>query len=96
MADCLGTHAHHATLRFCSETLSNRYNEHGPPITDAFVIGIAGGSASGKVLHVKLLPGSTSHFSQTHVAHEIVKQLDAIPTVVILSQVAGQLPTKVL
>lgn len=46
------------------------YNESGVPLFDAFVIGIAGGSASGK----------------THVAHEIVRQLAAIPSVVIMSQ----------
>ncbi|PVG04356.1 uridine kinase [Serendipita vermifera] len=46
------------------------YNQSGAPLSDAFVIGIAGGSASGK----------------THVAHEITKQLGAIPSVVILSQ----------
>ncbi|CCA69349.1 related to uridine kinase [Serendipita indica DSM 11827] len=48
----------------------DRYNESGAPLCDAFVIGIAGGSASGK----------------THVAHEIVRQLGAIPSVVIMSQ----------
>ncbi|KAH6909065.1 uridine/cytidine kinase [Coprinopsis sp. MPI-PUGE-AT-0042] len=45
------------------------YAENGKPI-DAFVIGIAGGSASGK----------------THVARQIVKKLGSIPTVIILSQ----------
>ncbi|KAG1895494.1 armadillo beta-catenin plakoglobin [Suillus fuscotomentosus] len=46
------------------------YGENGLPISDAFVIGIAGGSASGK----------------THVAQQIVRSLGSVPTVVILSQ----------
>ncbi|CEL55534.1 uridine kinase [Rhizoctonia solani AG-1 IB] len=46
------------------------YGQDGKPLTDAFVIGIAGGSASGK----------------THVAQEIVRSLDSIPSVVIMSQ----------
>ncbi|EIN04896.1 armadillo/beta-catenin/plakoglobin [Punctularia strigosozonata HHB-11173 SS5] len=46
------------------------YGEDGNPISDAFVIGIAGGSASGK----------------THVARQIVQSLGSIPTVIILSQ----------
>ncbi|KAG1775910.1 armadillo beta-catenin plakoglobin [Suillus placidus] len=46
------------------------YGEDGLPICDAFVIGIAGGSASGK----------------THVAQQIVRSLGSVPTVVILSQ----------
>ncbi|TFK50123.1 armadillo/beta-catenin/plakoglobin [Heliocybe sulcata] len=46
------------------------YGQDGEPITDAFVIGVAGGSASGK----------------THVARQIVRSLGSIPTVVILSQ----------
>ncbi|EPQ54243.1 armadillo/beta-catenin/plakoglobin [Gloeophyllum trabeum ATCC 11539] len=46
------------------------YGEDGQPISDAFLIGIAGGSASGK----------------THVARQIVQSLGSIPTVVILSQ----------
>ncbi|KAJ3537673.1 hypothetical protein NM688_g6646 [Phlebia brevispora] len=46
------------------------YGEDGLPISDAFVVGIAGGSASGK----------------THVARQIVKALGSIPSVVILSQ----------
>ncbi|KAF8591140.1 armadillo/beta-catenin/plakoglobin [Ramaria rubella] len=46
------------------------YGENGVPFSDAFVIGIAGGSASGK----------------THVAQQIVRSLGSIPTVVILSQ----------
>ncbi|KAF8134911.1 armadillo beta-catenin plakoglobin [Boletus edulis] len=46
------------------------YDEDGLPVCDAFVIGIAGGSASGK----------------THVARQIVKSLGSVPTVVILSQ----------
>lgn len=46
------------------------YGEDGLPICDAFVIGIGGGSASGK----------------THVARQIVKSLGSIPTIVILSQ----------
>ncbi|KAH9838433.1 armadillo/beta-catenin/plakoglobin [Rhodofomes roseus] len=46
------------------------YGEDGHRISDAFVIGIAGGSASGK----------------THVARRIVQSLGSIPTVVILSQ----------
>ncbi|OCH86072.1 armadillo/beta-catenin/plakoglobin [Obba rivulosa] len=46
------------------------YGEDGKPICDAFVIGIAGGSASGK----------------THVARRIVQSLGSIPTVIILSQ----------
>ncbi|KAG1883416.1 armadillo beta-catenin plakoglobin [Suillus subluteus] len=46
------------------------YGEDGLPICDAFVIGIAGGSASGK----------------THVARQIVRSLGSVPTVVILSQ----------
>ncbi|KIJ66860.1 hypothetical protein HYDPIDRAFT_26280 [Hydnomerulius pinastri MD-312] len=46
------------------------YGEDGLPISDAFVIGIAGGSASGK----------------THVARQIVKSLGSVPTIVILSQ----------
>ncbi|KAG8832407.1 Uridine kinase [Serendipita sp. 399] len=46
------------------------YNEQGISLGPAFTIGIAGGSASGK----------------THVAHEIVRQLGAIPSVVIMSQ----------
>jgi len=46
------------------------YGEDGARISDAFVIGIAGGSASGK----------------THVARRIVQSLGSIPTVIILSQ----------
>ncbi|TFK40396.1 armadillo/beta-catenin/plakoglobin [Crucibulum laeve] len=46
------------------------YGEDGQRICDAFVIGVAGGSASGK----------------THVAREIVRNLGSIPTVIILSQ----------
>jgi uridine kinase len=46
------------------------YGEDGLPVCDAFVIGIAGGSASGK----------------THVARQIVRSLGSVPTVVILSQ----------
>ncbi|KAF8905107.1 armadillo/beta-catenin/plakoglobin [Gymnopilus junonius] len=46
------------------------YAEDGQRITDAFVIGVAGGSASGK----------------THVARQIVRKLGSIPTVIILSQ----------
>ncbi|KAK7050952.1 Uridine kinase [Paramarasmius palmivorus] len=46
------------------------YGQDGKRITDAFVIGVAGGSASGK----------------THVAQQIVKSLGNIPTVIILSQ----------
>ncbi|KEP48634.1 uridine-cytidine kinase [Rhizoctonia solani 123E] len=46
------------------------YGQDGKPLTDAFVIGIAGGSASGK----------------THVAQEIVRSLDSIPSVIIMSQ----------
>ncbi|KAJ7158730.1 armadillo/beta-catenin/plakoglobin [Mycena filopes] len=46
------------------------YGENGERITDAFVIGIAGGSGSGK----------------THVARQIVRALGSIPSVVILSQ----------
>ncbi|GBE88411.1 Uridine kinase [Sparassis crispa] len=46
------------------------YGEDGTRICDAFVIGIAGGSASGK----------------THVARRIVQSLGSIPTVIILSQ----------
>lgn len=50
--------------------LSSRYGEDGQPISSAFVIGIAGGSSSGK----------------THVARQIVRSLGSIPTVVIMSQ----------
>jgi len=46
------------------------YDEDGKQLSDAFVIGIAGGSASGK----------------THVARQILKSLGSIPSVVILSQ----------
>ncbi|KAK7691089.1 hypothetical protein QCA50_006192 [Cerrena zonata] len=46
------------------------YAEDGLPICDAFVVGIAGGSASGK----------------THVARQIVEKLGSIPTIIILSQ----------
>ncbi|KAH9928598.1 armadillo/beta-catenin/plakoglobin [Fomitopsis serialis] len=46
------------------------YGEDGHRISDAFVIGIAGGSASGK----------------THVARRIVQSLGSIPTVIIMSQ----------
>ncbi|KAJ7494764.1 armadillo/beta-catenin/plakoglobin [Mycena galericulata] len=46
------------------------YGEDGHRISDAFVIGIAGGSGSGK----------------THVARQIVRSLGSIPSVVILSQ----------
>ncbi|TFY70473.1 hypothetical protein EVG20_g2532 [Dentipellis fragilis] len=46
------------------------YGEDGQPCFPAFVIGIAGGSASGK----------------THVARQIVRSLGSIPTVIILSQ----------
>ncbi|KAF9778963.1 armadillo/beta-catenin/plakoglobin [Thelephora terrestris] len=46
------------------------YGENGRPIGEAFVVGIAGGSASGK----------------THVARQIVQNLGSIPTVIILSQ----------
>ncbi|KAF8735985.1 hypothetical protein AX14_001064 [Amanita brunnescens Koide BX004] len=46
------------------------YSEDGVRICDAYVVGIAGGSASGK----------------THVAEQIVKSLGSIPAVTILSQ----------
>ncbi|KAJ7066975.1 armadillo/beta-catenin/plakoglobin [Mycena amicta] len=46
------------------------YGEDGESISDAFVVGIAGGSGSGK----------------THVARQIVRSLGSIPSVVILSQ----------
>ncbi|KAI0777112.1 armadillo/beta-catenin/plakoglobin [Irpex lacteus] len=46
------------------------YGEDGLPTSDAFVVGIAGGSASGK----------------THVARQIVESLGSLPSVVILSQ----------
>ncbi|KAI6125082.1 armadillo beta-catenin plakoglobin [Pisolithus croceorrhizus] len=46
------------------------YGENGLPLSDAFVIGIAGGSASGK----------------TYVARQIVKSLGSTPTVLIMSQ----------
>ncbi|KAI0049770.1 armadillo/beta-catenin/plakoglobin [Auriscalpium vulgare] len=46
------------------------YGEDGHAISQAFVIGIAGGSSSGK----------------THVARQIVRALGSIPTVVIMSQ----------
>ncbi|KAJ3783038.1 armadillo/beta-catenin/plakoglobin [Lentinula aff. detonsa] len=46
------------------------YGPDGKCISDAFVIGVGGGSASGK----------------THVARQIVKALGSIPTVLILSQ----------
>ncbi|KAJ7274365.1 armadillo/beta-catenin/plakoglobin [Mycena haematopus] len=46
------------------------YAENGERISDAFVVGIAGGSGSGK----------------THVAQQIVRSLGSIPSVVILSQ----------
>ncbi|KAG9315184.1 uridine kinase family-domain-containing protein [Chiua virens] len=46
------------------------YGEDGVPVCGAFVIGIAGGSASGK----------------THVARQVVKSLGSVPTIVILSQ----------
>ncbi|KAJ7707676.1 armadillo/beta-catenin/plakoglobin [Mycena rosella] len=46
------------------------YGEDGHRISDAFVVGIAGGSGSGK----------------THVARQIVRALGSIPSVVILSQ----------
>ncbi|GJE88636.1 uridine kinase family protein [Phanerochaete sordida] len=46
------------------------YGEDGQHISEAFVIGIAGGSASGK----------------THVARQIVQSLGSIPSIVILSQ----------
>ncbi|KAJ7227218.1 armadillo/beta-catenin/plakoglobin [Mycena pura] len=46
------------------------YEEDGHRICDAFVVGIAGGSGSGK----------------THVARQIVRSLGSIPSVVILSQ----------
>ncbi|KAI0690169.1 uridine kinase family-domain-containing protein [Cytidiella melzeri] len=47
-----------------------RYGEDGLPTSEAFVVGIAGGSASGK----------------THVARQIVESLGSLPSVVILSQ----------
>ncbi|THH20741.1 hypothetical protein EW146_g696 [Bondarzewia mesenterica] len=46
------------------------YGEDGQPISQAFVVGIAGGSSSGK----------------THVARQIVRSLGSIPTVIIMSQ----------
>ncbi|KIY44057.1 uridine kinase [Fistulina hepatica ATCC 64428] len=46
------------------------YGEDGQVLSDAFVVAIAGGSASGK----------------THVARAIVRALGSIPTVIILSQ----------
>ncbi|KAF7312252.1 Uridine kinase [Mycena indigotica] len=46
------------------------YDEAGNRISDAFVVGIAGGSGSGK----------------THVARQIVRSLGSIPSVIILSQ----------
>ncbi|VDC04789.1 unnamed protein product [Peniophora sp. CBMAI 1063] len=46
------------------------YGEDGLPISNAFVVGIAGGSSSGK----------------TFVAREIVRAMGSIPTVVIMSQ----------
>ncbi|KAG9047342.1 Uridine kinase [Tulasnella sp. UAMH 9824] len=46
------------------------YGEDGKPLTDAFVIGIAGGSASGK----------------TYVAEQILRKMEHLPSVVIMSQ----------
>ncbi|KAF8525854.1 armadillo/beta-catenin/plakoglobin [Hysterangium stoloniferum] len=46
------------------------YGEDGLPFSDAFVIGIAGGSGSGK----------------THVAQQIIESLGYLPTVAIISQ----------
>ncbi|ETW83025.1 hypothetical protein HETIRDRAFT_157190 [Heterobasidion irregulare TC 32-1] len=46
------------------------YGEDGLPFSKAFVVGIAGGSSSGK----------------TYVAREIVRSLGSIPTVIIMSQ----------
>ncbi|KAK7033152.1 Armadillo/beta-catenin/plakoglobin [Favolaschia claudopus] len=46
------------------------YGENGERICDAFVVGIAGGSGSGK----------------THVAQQLVRSLGSIPSVIILSQ----------
>jgi len=46
------------------------YSEDGLRTSDAFVIGVAGGSGSGK----------------THVAREIIRNLGSVPTVMILSQ----------
>lgn len=46
------------------------YGENGLPLSNAFVIAIAGGSASGK----------------TYVSRQIVKSLGSTPTVVIMSQ----------
>uniref|UniRef100_A0A0W0EXS7 Uridine kinase n=1 Tax=Moniliophthora roreri TaxID=221103 RepID=A0A0W0EXS7_MONRR len=48
----------------------DRYGQDGQRINDAYVIGVAGGSASGK----------------THVARQIVQSLGNIPTIIILSQ----------
>ncbi|KAI0359972.1 armadillo/beta-catenin/plakoglobin [Trametes cingulata] len=56
------------------------YDEDGHHLSDAFVIGIAGGSASGK----------------THVARCIVQALGSIPTVVILSQASDHDPMRLL
>ncbi|KAL4075085.1 uridine kinase family-domain-containing protein [Scleroderma yunnanense] len=71
---------HHQDLSDSSQTKKNTvlrshgrppwYSEDGLPLSNAFVIGIAGGSASGK----------------THVARQIVKSLGSVPTIVIMSQ----------
>jgi len=69
------------------------YDMNGVPV-DAYVIGIAGGSASGKVrkgvvdeLHRPMLMPVLMRFGQTSVAKAILSQLQHIPTVLILSQV---------
>ncbi len=69
------------------------YDMNGVPI-DAYVIGIAGGSASGKVsckILCQIDVASADHLqklsNQTSVAQSILEQLEHIPTVLILSQV---------
>ncbi|KAL6307459.1 armadillo/beta-catenin/plakoglobin [Sparassis latifolia] len=62
------------------------YGEDGTRICDAFVIGIAGGSASGKVRDIAIFVGYIIREDQTHVARRIVQSLGSIPTVIILSQ----------
>ena len=74
----------------CLYCFLNRYGEDGRPLSDAFVVGIAGGSGSGKVpinpenhCHIGLI---ANWLLKTFVAQHILKQMEHLPTVVIMSQ----------
>lgn len=67
---------------------SRRYGIDGRLLSDAFVIGIGGGSSSGKVRAT--LSVACAHWTvrwQTFVARAILEAMGSIPSVVIVSQV---------